>query len=126
MKLTSQAVQDIFEDVLFKEGEDTSNHVKVEGILANFGFHPERLEKHRQEIIELLNELEDSFKEGSGGGMSFLQACNDKHGNQWTDLHRVMEQLFCLGIGIDKAQYLMPRELWSALPGGMPYIVIKK
>ena len=122
--LDPEQVNAIFMDCLFKEGEDTSKHVKAEGITKNVGFHPERLEGHKAEIATMLDELPDEFKESGGGGMSFLNACNDKHGNQWTGLHQRMEQLFQLGIGVGKAKLLMPREMWSALPGGMPYYVV--
>jgi len=68
--------------------------------------------------------LPEQFKGSAGGGWSFLNACDDKHGNQWTDLHLRMEQLFQLGIGIGKVKCLMPRAMWSALPGGMPYYAV--
>ncbi|MBU1149024.1 hypothetical protein KKI23_02940 [Patescibacteria group bacterium] len=122
--LTSQKVETIFQDCLFKGDEDKSDHIKAEGITVNVGFHPGRLESHRAEVEAMLDELPDEFKKSGGGGMSFLQACNDRHGNQWTGLHRIMELLFLLGIAIGKVEYQMPREMWSALPGGMPYLVI--
>ncbi len=122
--INPERVHAIFFDCLFKEGEDTSKHVKVEGITANVGFHPERLNGHKAEIEAMLNELADDFKKSGGGGMSFLNACNDKYGNQWTGLHQRMEQLFQLGIGVGKAELLMPREMWGVLPGGMPYCVV--
>lgn len=37
-----------------------------------------------------------------------------------------MEQLVSLGIGIKKVKYCMPKEMWSILPGGMPYFMILK
>jgi len=122
--LDPERVNAIFTDCLFRDGEDTSNHIKAEGIVRNVGFHPERLQNHKAEIEAMLDELPDEFKKSGGGGWSFLNACNDKHGNQWTGLHQRMEQLFQLGIGIGKVQYQMPREMWSVLPGGMPYLVV--
>jgi hypothetical protein len=122
--LTAEHVSDVFMDCLFRDGEDTSNHVKAEGIVHDVGFHPDRLESHKAEIEAMLDELPDAFKKSGGGGMSFLNACNDKYGNQWADLHQTMGQLFQLGIAIGKVQSLLPREMWSMLPGGMPYYVI--
>lgn len=98
--------------------------VHVEGIRGPVWFSAERLEVHRPEIEAMLDELPDDFKESSGGGTSFLNACQDKHGNLWTGLHGIMEQLFLLGMGIGKVKLLFPREMWSYLPGGMPYYVI--
>ncbi len=122
--LTSEKVEAIFMDCLFRDGEDTSNHIAVEGVVHNVGFHPERLESHRAEIEAMLDELPEMFHEKSGGGWSFLNACNDKHDNQWTDFHMRMEQLFQLGGGIGRVKSLLPREAWAMLPGGMPYYVV--
>lgn len=123
--LNPQRVEEIFLDCLFRDGEDTSSHVKAEGIMANVGFHPERLEKHREEIEAMLTELPDEFRESGGGGWSFLNACMDRHGNQWTGVHQTMDQLFTLGIAIEKVSFQLPREMWNVLPGGMPYLVVK-
>lgn len=122
--LTSEKVEKIFLDCLFKDGEDMSNYIEAAGITNSVGFHPGRIDSHKKEIEAMLSELPNEFKASGGGGMSFLNACNDKHGNQWADLHVHMEQLFQLGIAIGKAKCLLPRELWQALPGGMPYYVI--
>lgn len=123
-KLTSKDVEGIFQDCLFREGEDTSKHIRAEGIRTNVGFHPSRLEGHREKIEEMLAELPNEFQQSGGGGWSFLNACNDKDGKQWTGLHQVMEQLVLLGIGIGKVKFQIPREMWKAFPGGMPYFVI--
>ena len=131
--LTAERVKTIFHDCIFKTkeikeiGEEAalSSAVKAEGITVNMAFHPGRLERHEAEISQMLDELPDAFKESGGGGMSFLNACDDKHGRQWTGLHQTMEQLFQLGIAIGRVESTLPREMWSALPGGMPYYVIK-
>ena len=122
--LDPQKVTTIFKDCLFKEGEDTRNPVKVEGITLNVGFHPNRLDDHKTEIEAMLNELPDQFQASKGGGWSFLNACVDKHGEQWTGLHEVMEQLFLLGMGIRKVECPLPRKTWRALPGCMPYFLV--
>lgn len=123
-KLSASAVEDILKDCLFKEGEDHSNAVLSEGITATFGFHPERLEKHKQAIRELLYELPPEFRKGvGGGGWSFLNACVDKNGNQWGE-HQNIEQLLVLGIATKQAGYCTPRDFCRILPGGMPYIFV--
>ena len=126
MELTSKAVHEIIMDCLFDETEDRSNAIIVKGIVSGFGFNPVKLEKHKEEILALLDELPNDYKEGSGGGMTFLNACYDKHGNQWTGEHRTMEELFCLGIAVGAVTECLPRDMWEALPGGMPYYAIKK
>jgi hypothetical protein len=124
MTLNAEQVQTIFLDCLFRDGEDTSNHVAVEGITTNVGFNPDRLTIHKPEIKAMLAELPDSFKVSGGGGMSFLNACEDRHGNQWTGMHQRMEQLFQLGLGVGAVKLLLPREVWGVLPGGMPYYAV--
>lgn len=124
MDLTSDNVEAVFMSCLFKDGEDTSKHIKAEGLTSLIGFHPERLESQRENVKSMLGLLPDEFKQTKGGGMSFLNACNDKNGIQWTGLHQRMEQLFQLGIGLGLAKYLMPKDMWNMFPGGMPYIVI--
>ena len=123
MKLTAEKVEVIFLDCLFKDGEDTTNYIPVQGLTRRFGFHPGRLNSHREEIIELLNELPEPFMEKKGGGWTFLKACNTKDGELWGQ-HPNMEQLFCLGMGIGKVKCLTPREIWPYMPGGRPYYCV--
>ncbi len=122
--LDPNRIEAIFMDCMFKEGEDTSEHIPAEGIVHNVGFHPGRLKNHQEEIEKMLAELPDGFNETLGGGMSFLSANVDKQGKEWTSLHLRMEQLFQLGIGIGKVECLLSREYWYVLPGRMPYYVI--
>ena len=122
--LDPNIVESIFIDCLFREGEHTTNHVAAEGIVNNVWFNAARLDQHREEIEVLLKQLPDQYMKSGGGGWSFLNACNDKHGNQWTGLHQRMEQLIQLGIGLGRVSYSIPREMWSVLPGGMPYFVV--
>jgi len=98
--------------------------IEVEGVRSKFGFHPRRIKTHENQIIEFLQELPPQFHKNSGGGWSFLNLCNTKDGEQWTGFHLRMEQLVCLGMAIGKMKYLLPKEVWSALPGGMPYVMI--
>lgn len=123
MKLTVANVQKIMFDCFFKDGEDTSNHVKGQGIRGPMGFHPERLEQHKADIQALLNQLPNEFMETGGGGYSFLNGCITKDGNQWGEQSNV-DELICLGVAIGKVSFPMPREMWSVLPGGMPYFVV--
>lgn len=123
--LNSKQIEGIFLDCLFRDGEDTAPHVRAEGIMATVDFHSERLESHRAEVEAMLAELPDDFRESGGGCASFLNLCMDRHGRQWTDLQLAMNQLLTLGIALGKVIYPLPREVWGALPGGMPYVTIK-
>lgn len=132
MKLTSENVESIFVYCLFVEDKDDTidalenqkDAILVEGIAHSFGFHPDRIEEHKDDIASMLADLPDEFKADGGGGWSFLNACNDKNGNQWTGLHMRMEQLFMLGMAAGKVKYLLPKEIWRVMPGGVPYLQI--
>jgi hypothetical protein len=99
-----------------------ADYVRIEGIVRTFTFDKKKLEEHREQIIDLVDWLPDEFFEDKGGGWSFLNLCNDRDGVQWTGLHQDMETLCCLAIAVDKGKWLLPREVWSSLPGAMPYI----
>jgi len=116
--LTAERVENLFGECLAHEG------VAVEGIMCTTRFSPDAIGAHRAEITAMLAELPDEFRRSGGGGWTFLNACLDRHGVQWTGLHRVMEQLFMLGLAAGLVSELMPRDMWRVLPGGMPYYVV--
>lgn len=137
MKLTAENVTEVYKDCLFTDEEYPNETPSVEtlpegavvtdGILNKTAFHPGRLEGHRQDIIDMLHGLPTEFQSttnGGGGGWSFLNACMDNEGGQWTGMHQTQDMLVQLGIGIGAADYLLPRDIWSALPGGMPYFAV--
>lgn len=131
MKLTSDAVSTIFSDCLFTDeevaagGDALNAAIRVEGITQKFGLHPERTRSHQGEIIALLAQLPDEFQASKGGGMSFLNMCQNREGEQWTEFHKVMQELVVLGIAIEKVSYPLPRAFWGALPGSVPYIMVQ-
>jgi len=117
-------VEEIILDCLFGEDrEDKDKMIKVEGVAHSFGFDPEKLDANKEEIFSLLKEFPKEFHAASGGGMSFLNACVDKDRNQWGK-HKDIESLVCLGIGLGVVKYCLPRKMWEAFPGGMPYFVV--
>lgn len=127
--INPEEVEDALTDCLYKpeeieDGKVPEGAVVAEGVVAQYGFHPERLASHKEQVIGWLQLLPRQFREDEGGGWSFLNACNLEDGTQWTDLHQRMEQLFCLGVGLGLVKCQLPREIWKALPGGVPYYVI--
>jgi hypothetical protein len=121
MKLSAENVHKIFQDCLFKKEENHEDNIRVEGITCNFGFHPGRLKSNKDKISELVYQLPKEFRKSSeAGGHSFLNACVDGDGQQWGE-HRNVEQLMVLGVAIGKIEYLVPKEMWGILPGGVPY-----
>lgn len=128
-ELTADRVKAVFLDSLFTDAEAAglgrdqiqAAAVIAEGISSNYGFHPQRLASHRADVYAMLNELPDKFRASGGGGASFLEARVDRHGAPWTGFDRIAEQLFALGIALGLAKWLLPRAMWNALPGGVPY-----
>ena len=118
MELTTENVKTIFENCI------TDSGIVIAGPVNTFMMSKEKLKEEEDNIYSMLKQLPDEFMQDSGGGMSFLNACIRKDGVQWGE-HYAIEMLLILGFGINKAEYCLPKELWSALPGGMPYFVIK-
>ena len=119
MQNKAEKVREIVADSLNGKEEGA---LLVEGIVRTFGFSPEKIAAHKEEIRALLADMPDEFHAGKGGGMSFLNLCNDRHGEQWADMHQTMEELVALGVAAGMASYPLPRDMWKALPGGVPYV----
>ena len=82
MKLNAEIVHSTFLECLFQDGESTENHIIGEAVQMTVGFNPERIKDKELLIDELLKELPTEFQKDGGGGMSFINMCNDKDGNQ--------------------------------------------
>lgn len=121
--IDAERIHELVHDSLFEDGEEVKGEITAEGITVSLGFHPRRLESHRAEVIGFLKQLPDEFMKTKGGGMSFLQAAQDRDGNQWGQ-HMNMQELFLLGTGLGLVRASMPREFWAMLPGGMPYYTV--
>ncbi|EMJ59882.1 hypothetical protein [Leptospira sp. P2653] len=128
LKLTSENVSNLFLKCLFLEGEDTTNFVKAEGVAITIGFHPERLRTNKTQIKELLDQLPQRFRKSEASseshGWSFLNACKTEKGILWGQ-HKNVDELLCLGLASGLIEYNLPREIWVALPSGVPYFFIK-
>lgn len=123
----SKRVREVISDCMYRDeelpedGSTPEAAVVVRGIMANFGFHPERLESHMAEIRGFCNEVGVDFQKSSGGGTSFLNLCMTRDGVQWGE-HPDCEMLVALAIGTKQGGFCLPREMWGSLPGGMPYV----
>ncbi len=117
-----EKINKIFRDCLFNKIEEVIDPLMIEGITINVVFNKKKIEDHREEIIDLVDNLHPTFKEG----WTFLNMCLNKDNIQWTGSHNTMQELLLLGLAIEKIEYLLPKEMWSILPGGMPYIKIRE
>lgn len=132
--LTADRVEAVYAACLYTDDETVDwdgtpeglpeGTIVTDGILNQTGFHPGRVNAHHEDILAMLAELPIQFRRDGGGGWSFLQACDDRNGEQWTGFHRTMDMLFQLGMAIGAVKYILPRAMWGALPGGMPYLVV--
>jgi hypothetical protein len=126
MKLTSENVNKVIMNCLF-DGEPTLKEkekaIMVEGVVGSYGFDPQKIENHVDDISSMLKQLPSGFQEKTGGGWSFLNACDREDGIQWGE-QRDVEALLVLGIAARWAKIQLPRKLWSSFPGGMPYFVV--
>lgn len=84
------------------------------------------LAKHRTDVEKMLGEMDDAFMVDGGGGMSFLNLCQDRDGHLWTGLHQTCDQLLAMGVGLGLVSFPFPREVWDALPGAVPYVQINR
>ncbi len=123
MKLTSQAVNEIMDRCLLRDDEPLELALQVRGIANSFSFHRRRLAENAGVIAILLAQLPYQFQ-AECGGWSLASACYDRQLSQWTGREQQVEELFCLGIGAGKAGWLASRDMWPALPGGIPYVTI--
>jgi hypothetical protein len=99
--------------------------VVVQGIVHDFQLDMEELRRNHDRIAAMLNALPLSFQATGGGGASFLMAYEDREGNLWTGEHLTMEKLLVMGMALGMVKLLVPRNLWSTLPGGMPYYLVE-
>lgn len=127
--LDAKRVQEIMMDCLFTDDpKDEDMCISVYGIARCFGFIPEKIENHRDEIHEMMKELPDVFWDSNdnpngGGGYTFMNLPFDKNDHQWCE-QPTAELLMALGLATGYMEYMLPREVWIALPGSVPYVII--
>lgn len=121
MYLSATNVANIFNRCLFVKPGPANDLTLIEGVMANVYFYPDCLNKAKEDIISMLNQLPKEFK--STDGESFLYMCLRKDKEQW-GARADSDQLVCLGIAIGAIKFPFPRETWPTLPGSMPYLTI--
>lgn len=120
MNLTAENVSTIVKYCLFDEGEPVDGYKQGEGVRLKMGFHPGRLQEKKDDILSMCRQLPGTFSEGD----SFLNACITGNGDQWGE-HRNIDELLVIGTASGCIEYMMEREFWPALPGGMPIFKVK-
>lgn len=137
MELTAANLKTVIIDSLYRDEEVTGvpkdgsakpehfpeGTVFAEGVMNQFAFHPGRLESHREDVKSMLEQLEPEFFVGSGDGMSLMRMPFTKDGHQYGE-QRDADILYVLGNALGYCKWVLPRQMWAMLPGGMPYIQI--
>lgn len=123
----AKTVSDIFDNVI-SQGLDRSlpeNEIEVDsGFHGIVHFDKTRLESKKAEIAEILLEMDDNFFiSGESKGWTFLNLPFDRHGDQWCE-QPTAAALCILGIALQLVKYVLPKEFWVSLPGGVPYLSI--
>lgn len=120
--INPEEVDRIFRSCLGDEDEDS---VLVDGVVLLVRLNKKACELHRKEVAALLSQLHPNFF-NEGGGWTFLNFSMTKDGNNiWTGLHKVCDELICLGIALEYVQ-VFGQEIREALPGGVPLIQVSR
>lgn len=124
-ELTSDNVKNLFTKVVC--GPEDPDFKCFDMIAHKMGVNMKKVEEHRQEIADMLSQLPKEFmssSKGGGGGWSFLNACEREDKVQWTGMHIQVEALITMGMALNMVAFLLPHEMWSVLPGGVPYFIV--
>ena len=84
-------------------------------------YFTERLNQHKAEIDEMIDEIANIDK-----GPHFLNMCTRKDGSLWTGEHFVVDQLMTLGLATEilKVPLDIPKKEWkNFFPYGMPFVI---
>lgn len=94
----------------------------VQSCLMSYAFVAERIESHRSELQDIIKELPTQFLSTGGGGWTFLNLPTDASGEQWGEQWQA-DLLFSACKALNLAGFCVEdREIWQAMPGGLPYV----
>ena len=82
-------------------------HIFIDGITRNFGFHPERIKKHQSEILAMIEQVNPDTMSDLG---------INKAGKKWTEDSSAVEELMVLGMAIKKIRYMSCRNDQWVIP----------
>lgn len=128
MENKSEIIRDTIKHCLYRQEEITDNKppegfIEGDAIVKKYAFHPGRLDEKKEIIKELLSDMQDPFFMDKGGGWTFLNMPFDRHDQQWGE-QPTAGDLCALGIASGMLKFLLPRDMWSSLPGSVPYVGI--
>lgn len=99
------------------------DYTLVYGISSSFGFTTAKINEHKEDIHSMLKQLHPTFQHDNGGGWSFIYSTQNDKEDTWGGQND-SQALMCLGIAAGVVTVSLPREMWSALPGSVPYFSV--
>ena len=123
LKLTTENVEKIFLDCFLPENyTDDTKVILVNAVTGNFGFDPEKIEKHAVDIQQMISQLSSKFDEANQGysfmNLPFKGENDEPWGQQINGDH-----LMALGLASGWMMLTFEdRDMWSILPGAVPYV----
>lgn len=126
--IVSLSVDNLMRQCLFRESELNDEvfqkAIKVQGLENTFYLNPKKIEKRKDDILELVEFVPDeNFLRGKGGGATVLNLTETKYGDEWGDVKDV--SLFCvLSIASNFASWKQISS--NILPRNLPFIVFDK
>lgn len=123
LKLTAENVRKIFLDCFLPpKYTDDTKVIPVKAVTGNFGFDPEKIEKHAIDIQQMISQLSSNFDEVNEGytfmNLPFKGENNEQWGEQIDGDH-----LMALGLASGWMKLtLEDKEIWKIFPGSVPYV----
>lgn len=125
LKLNVEHVEEIFKDCLLSNDyKNDTKVIPVRTVTGTYGFDPEKLDEHSNDIKEMISQLSSKFDE-SNQGYTFmaLPFKGDVDSEQQWGEQRHGDLLMALGIGSGWMKLtLEDPKLWKILPGSVPYV----
>jgi len=123
LKLNVKNVQKTFLDCLLDNNyTDESKVIMVHAVTGCFGFDPEKIEKHSEDIHDMISQLHPNFDEKNQGYTFMNLPFKGENNEQWGE-QRNGDQLMALGLASGWMKLtLEDKRLWIVLPGGVPYV----
>jgi hypothetical protein len=120
--LTADRVRNIYSLCFRPEGSRPKFNTTVQGALLRHTFSVKLIQRYREDIIRMLLSLPAGFRtdERGGGSMMTMNIRGDK--TPWTNTVPDVEKLIALGLASGLLSFCAPRDRWSKLPGGVPYV----
>lgn len=124
--IKAEDIERLFVESLKKEGDDGAEF--IQGTWASAWLALD--ESTAINVLGIIEQLPLEFfsreiNPKGGDGWSFLNLVLDREGRQWTSQHLMAEKLLLLGLAVGRMEFVLPRDQWKYLAGGLPYIVIK-